>query len=949
MKKRTGFKVLTLCAAIALAFITAATLAACGVNGSESGKDPGAKDPNTVALSEFNIIPNSSEWESDYDVVCLDRNRSGELDLFTVELVLSNIAGNPVQSFTMSGNTYTSDKFSSDSTPSRILVKNQSVEGQDGDSITFEITEIVYNTSKGTVRIKEPENNKRKVMIDPDFQMTLDFSESSYTEPVITKSVNYGDYLSLPSDTEMNGGADYRVPGMIFAGWYTEPDGGGEKINADDKYLFPFDITLYARYDVPYKYSIIENGTEVSITGLKEEFRSTSLLIEIPGEIEGLPVTEIADRAFSSVGSGKSIMLPYSVTRIGEYAFYNCSTLSIYMPNVEEIGKSAFQNPLGEGRINFSVVDPATGAYTDSQLPSSLRVIGNYAFNGTSIDTVYKAANATKRLSATVLIPQNVEYLGKFAFAGSALEAAYFPEGSALVPRNDALPPAADEDSDDVGYDFTDYFIGESVFESATKLKTVYTSYNLDGNGNIVASDDPGLGIISDYMFYNCKSLETVDFAAGVRLIGANAFASDSSNSMTKLTVASFPKELEILGNYAFANSGLTSVNFPVDSEFRILGNWAFQNTRIESVTFYSLKEYGKAPFWGNTTIKEVHIFSDGVPDVVVPDSIYDMGDTVGTQIRYYVPIAQLSSYRREWKKAYDNAYGDSLLSEYNLQIADIILAEEYVNKSAGYAFEPVNEDGILQADGETKYAKVRYLYDYGSTSLSIPEEVNIVINGGSKFYTVTDIGGYLTKDTASTSFPDLDTITSVSLPDTVRRIDEYAFYNMSKLSSIKWTYRWEDVTFTYDAGVVDGLELESIGKYAFYATSLSSFYASPKLKSIDTEAFADSALVTVDLSKSDDGGLTIGVSAFSGNKINNLTVGANVSELKRYCFANQDTDGQAMRIEFKGNPPKVETTFDPFSNDIVNEVFVPADKLEEYNHPDKFISSTLIGKFKAV
>ena len=925
-------------AVIVIALAIIAILSAC-VDG--TSKDPDAANPDTVKLQSFNIIPNGNEAAAEYDVVCLDRSISGTLELFTVELVLSNIAGNPVQSFTMSGRTYTAKDFSNDSTASRIMVRNQALDDIDGDSVTLEIQEIVYTNSKGTVRIRDPENNTKTVLLDPDFTLTADFSESSNPTAITETTVNYGDRMGLPSDNDMNSAMKYRVPGLTFAGWFTEPNGEGSKVEYNDEYLYPYDITLYAHYTAAYEYRINENTQSVSITGLKDEFRTTTLLIEIPQEIEGLPVTEIADRAFASVGTDKKIMLPYSVKRIGDYAFYNCDRLSVYMPGVTSIGKSAFQNVSGGASVNFSVVNPATGMATDSVLPSTLLSIGDYAFNGTSIDTVWTVVTSSgggsvKRLYDTLVIPQSVEHIGKEAFSASDLVAVYFPEGSALVPQNDALPEEADPDSDDVGYDFTNYFIGERVFGGCVKLTTVYTSFTLD-NGNIVPSDKAGLGIISDYMFYNCKALKTVQIAEGLRLIGALAFASDSANAMKDLTTVSFPAALEVLGQQAFANTNLSSVSFSPQSEFRILGDWAFQGTEIASATFYSLTEYGKAPFWGNLAINSVYIYSDCVPDISVP-SLTDMGDTSVTQTRFYVPIAQLGEYRSKWGSKYSSG---GLFQDYSLQIADLILAAEYENRNAGYALEPVDKDGNLQADGNTDYAKVVYLYYNGKTSLSVPETVTI--NGTTKYFTVTDIGGYVTVDSAATSPILTDRVTEIYLPDTVIRISDYAFYNMGKLSKLIWTYIGEGgFTMNYGQGVVDNLSLRSIGDYAFYATALETFYSSPQLTYIGVEAFADSKLHSVDLTKCD--GLTIAASAFSGNKIVNLTIGSGVAELQRYCFANQDTGTAPMRIEFKGNPPKVETNFDPFGGNIVGTVVVPEAFYYKFVADD--ISSALRGKY---
>ena len=98
----------------------------------------------------------------------------------------------------------------------------------------------------------------------------------------------------------------------------------------------------------------------------------------------------------------------------------------------------------------------------------------------------------------------------------------------------------------------------------------------------------------------------------------------------------------------------------------------------------------------------------------------------------------------------------------------------------------------------------------------------------------------------------------------------------------------------------------------------------------------------SVDLTKCD--GLTIAASAFSGNKIANLTIGSGVAELQRYCFANQDTGTAPMRIEFKGAPPTVETNFDPFGGNVVGTVVVPEAFYNKFVGDD--ISSALRDKY---
>ena len=66
-------------------------------------------------------------------------------------------------------------------------------------------------------------------------------------------------------------------------------------------------------------------------------------IVEIPGEIDGVPVTELAEYLFS----GKScqvIRIPSGVWKIGRYGFYNCRELEElwFSSDFTDLGSGAF-------------------------------------------------------------------------------------------------------------------------------------------------------------------------------------------------------------------------------------------------------------------------------------------------------------------------------------------------------------------------------------------------------------------------------------------------------------------------------------------------------------------------------------------------------------------------------------------------------------------------------
>lgn len=68
--------------------------------------------------------------------------------------------------------------------------------------------------------------------------------------------------------------------------------------------------------------------------------------VEIPAEIDGVPVTEIQQYAFGGCNNLKNVIIPDSVVKIDKYAFYGCRSLKeITIPeSVVSIDNCAFKN-----------------------------------------------------------------------------------------------------------------------------------------------------------------------------------------------------------------------------------------------------------------------------------------------------------------------------------------------------------------------------------------------------------------------------------------------------------------------------------------------------------------------------------------------------------------------------------------------------------------------------
>ena len=84
-------------------------------------------------------------------------------------------------------------------------------------------------------------------------------------------------------------------------------------------------IILLHSLSASITFEINRDGTEYMVSGID---RSSNGSINIPSEHNGLPVTSIGGYAFSGSGDITSVVIPQSITFIGDGAFRDCSQLA---------------------------------------------------------------------------------------------------------------------------------------------------------------------------------------------------------------------------------------------------------------------------------------------------------------------------------------------------------------------------------------------------------------------------------------------------------------------------------------------------------------------------------------------------------------------------------------------------------------------------------------------
>lgn len=198
----------------------------------------------------------------------------------------------------------------------------------------------------------------------------------------------------------------------------------------------PSDISLF-RYSV-------ENGCAI-ITGLTDDSVTEAV---VPSEIDGCPVTEIGTLAFAFSGDLGRVVLPKTVRKIGESAFYGCSSLvNVNIPyGVSEIGTTAFKNCVSLKRViipsSVTRIEGETFIHCESlesvSLSGSLKIIGEraFAFCGSlkkltvpgSVETIEGNAFYKCTALSEISLPDTAIEMGGAVFLDTAWEKSQ-PEG----------------------------------------------------------------------------------------------------------------------------------------------------------------------------------------------------------------------------------------------------------------------------------------------------------------------------------------------------------------------------------------------------------------------------------------------------------------------------------------------------------------------------------------
>ena len=560
----------------------------------------------------------------------------------------------------------------------------------------------------------------------------------------------------------------------------------------------------------------------------------------------GASVKNIGSSAFQNCNKLTSVTIPDSVTNIGYFAFNSCIGLTkVNISSISAWCGISFGSYNGNPLCYAHKLNVDGNLVTDLVIPDSVTSIGNYAFCncsgltnltiGASVMNIGNYAFGSCSKLTNVTISDSVTSIGNEAFyycsglTNLTIGASVKNIGSRAFQNCNKLTSVTIPDSvTNIGNNAFNYCngltnltigvcvtnIGNSAFYGCSKLTNVnissisawcgisfgsdngnplYYAHKLYVDGNLVTdlTIPDGVTSIGQYAFYNCKSLTSVRIPDAVTAIGRDAFFGCGDIFDTTTNPGFILLDGWIVGvNQTFVG-GLS-----LRRNFRGISDGAFSHGMITEVTIGDeVTRVGQAWFADCTTLTNVTLLSGvtcieesafqncaSLARITIPNTVTNIGENA---FRDCVSLESLALPVEVdiGGGAFEGCSG-----------LKVVFVPDRDTRDYGFAFnEAVMIVGYSCANGEATITGVlREVYMSVAIDLEIPSELGgcpVTGIGENAFAWQGDITSLTIPDSVKSignqAFQGCHGLTSVTIPEGVRRIGNRSFEGCGRLASL--------------------------------------------------------------------------------------------------------------------------------------------------------------------
>ena len=547
------------------------------------------------------------------------------------------------------------------------------------------------------------------------------------------------------------------------------------------------------------------------------ETSSNTLIVGCQNTVIPNSVTSIGYYAFYCCSSLTSIEIPNSVTSIGNYAFSGCTNLtSIEIPNsVTSIGNSAFSSCY---------------SLTNIEIPNSVTSIGNSAFFGCSELTSIEIPNSVTSIGnsafsycyslTNIEIPNSVSSIGNYAFSSCNLTSIechasevpetessafndcpsdmiiYVPINSfalyqATEPWNNYNIVAIPEIGDNTIIDYEGYSLQFTITSvEPAECEVRFSTHPTTGTAITIPSSVEIGGMecsvtkVGFQAFSYCNQLTSIEIPNSVTSIGNQAFY-----SCTNLTSIEIPNSVTSIGNYAFSYCyRLTSIEIP--NSVTSIGNSAF--SKCSALETMSVEEgnsvYDSRENCNAIIETETNTLVSGCKSSIIPNSVTSIGEEAFYYCNSLTSIEIPNSVTSIGNFAFDGCSeltsieipnSVSSIGNYAFSRCTYLTSIEIPNSVTSIGYGAFSNCSALETMSVEEGNSV---YDSRENcNAIIKTETNTLVSGCKSSIipnSVTSIG--------ESAFYDCSGLTSIEIPNSVTSIGESAFYDCSDLTSIE-------------------------------------------------------------------------------------------------------------------------------------------------------------------